>query len=197
MFEFHRLGWINGIGEETSGWWAYITTKEQLDVYLNYNAECLAGAWFDIKEPGHCVTKRGEALSTLLDIKMLKEGKKSLPMIECISTMERVTTSTIIDIFHEKGEAYVNLNGGCRDCSLMTTMDEQILETCKNKDLVFPVYSTKDVSIKRWPEGNHFYITVDGKTVDIDYEGKYNTIEAAESAKKEFLKNNRFKKYRK
>ena len=201
MFEFHRLGWIRD-GEETSGWWLKITNKEQLDVYYEYLTGDLADLWFwDISasphdEDGGCKTERANKMKLLLRLKCEKENKSRISMVESISTMERIATTTLMKIFYHYGEAYVNLNGGCRDCSLMTTMDEQILETCKNKDLVFPVYSENDVLIKRWPMGNHFYITVDGKTMDIDHKGKYNTIRAAEAAKEEFLKNNRFKRYR-
>jgi len=200
MFEFHRVGWINQAEEEVSGWLALITTKEQLDDFLNTTAYELANVWLDIKKSpdkqGHCRTRKANIMKLLLNLKMEKEEKQQLPMVECISFMERIATCTVINIFCNDGEVYVGRNGACRPTHLRDDgrLDEEIFERCTNKDFVFPCMSENDVTIDRWAGGPHFYIQVNGKNVEIDGEVKYNTIERAEEVRKNFIKQNRFKR---
>lgn len=202
MFEFHRLGWTNGDHEEVSGWLCLIDTHEKLLAVLEHKTYEIAADWMDIKDSpedkeGHTRTRQEGAYKQLLIMHMEKLGKSKMSMVECISFIENMATKTIIQIFNTDGEVYWNAAGGCRDTHLRDDhrgVDEEIFEKCQNKDLVFPCMSTNEVKIKRWPYGQHFYISLNGITVAIDGVQKYNTIGAAEDAKKKFLKNNRFKK---
>lgn len=199
-FKFHKVGFYDGDGNEVSGWLAKIETKEQLDIWYRYMAGVNAEAWFDIKhspqyKAGHCRTTYASLWKTILDIEMVKTGREKMSMVECVNFIELNSTKITISIFNREGSVYVNTNGGCRDTRLRNDgrLDEHIFDRCTNKDFLFPSMSKKDVEIKRWAMGKHFYIVANGKTVQINGKDKFNTIEAAEAAKKEYLKNNRFK----
>jgi hypothetical protein len=203
MYEFHRVGWINADHEETSGWLCLIDTKEKLDAIFNWKAHQLAHDWvFDVSSSpkgkyGHCRTTRAGAYKDILMIHMETQGKKRMSMPECISFLEKTATSTVIQIFYEEGKVYVNAAGGCRRTHLRNDgrgVDEHIFEKCTNKDLIFPCLSAKEIRVHKWPGGRHWYIQVNGKTIDVDGRHKYNTVDAAEDAMERFVKENRFKK---
>jgi len=195
MFTFHRVGWFNG-EEEKSGWLCLIETHEQLEAYIKHRSWDIAAAWIDIKEQGHCVTRLGECMKLLLQIKMEKEGVKSLGLVDAVNYMENTLNKTVIEIFIEEGEVYVNPAGGCRLTHLRDDhrgVDEEIFETCKNKDIVFPKLAENVVKVSKWFGGKHYYISVNGKNTDVDGVSKWSTVEAAEEARDKFLKQNRFK----
>jgi len=202
MFTFHRVGWINQQDEEVSGWLCLIETKDQLLAYFQYLSQDIVNIWLDIKDSpeykeGHCRTTRANVMKYLLNIKMEKEGKHQITMPNAINYIELISTKTIIDIFTQNGSVYVNSAGGCRITHLRNDhkgIDEEIFETCKNKDFVFPTMSEKDIKITRWFGGPHFYITVKGKTVEINGVSKWNTIQAAEEDRAKYLKRNKFRK---
>lgn len=193
-FEFHKLGWTLSDGTVISGWWALITTGEQLLAYLEQNSWDIWNLWQEIKEAkeGHCKTSKANAMQYLLKVKALKEGRSKIDFTDCITYLSDLTTSTIVTLFVTNRAVYVNSNGGCRDISMNCKVNEEILETCTNRDFVYPEISEDDVRITKWADGNHYYITVNGIR-DTGTE-KFNTIEAAEEAKEKYLRENRFKK---
>ena len=195
MFTFHRVGWT----EEHSGWLCLIETEEQLQKYLEWKAAFIAEAWVDIKnspaeKAGHCRTALSRAMKTMLDIKMTKEGKSSLSMVECVNFMERTLTATPVKIFFTDGEVYINSSGGYRTTSLRNDhrgVDEEIFGTCKRKDLIFPSSITSDIRVSRWFGGPHFYVSVDGRNVGIGGVCKWNTVQGAEAAMAKLIKRNK------
>ncbi len=93
MFEFHRVGWINGDNKQTSGWYCYITKWEQMMAYFEYSGSLIAHAWMDVKNSpdykmGHCRTTMGNVAKTLLQMKMEKDGKKQMSMPNCINYLD-------------------------------------------------------------------------------------------------------------
>lgn len=76
--------------------------------------------------------------------------------------------------------------------SVVLPSDEEIFETYVSDKFIFPVISDHQVSIKKWCGGNHFYLMVDGGSVEFKGKIKYNTIETAEEAKKQYLRKYRF-----
>lgn len=199
MFTFHRVGWIDGDKEEISGWLCLIETEEQLQTYLEWKAGLIAGAWVDIKDSpedksGHCRTTLANAMKTMLQIKMEKEGKTRLSLVEAVNYMERTLTKTPIDIFLNDGSVYINSAGGCRTTHLRNDhkgADEVLFETCTRKDFVFPTGALQTVKISKWFGGPHFYISVDGRNVEMNGVSKWNTVEAAEQAMKKYIKRNK------
>ena len=103
---------------------------------------------------------------------------------------------TAIELYHKDGSVYVNAKGGCRDTGLRNDhkgVDEEIFEICVNKDFVFPTLGGDVVKITNWPGCPHFYISVNGKNVEVDGVQKWKTIEGAEEAKANYLKRNRYR----
>ena len=127
--------------------------------------------------------------------KIEKSGKKSMSMVDALAEIARMNCGTHIKIFFMDGAVYANQNGGCRNVQLRADgrLDEFIFETCYNTDFIFPSMSESDIKVIRWPGGNHFYITIDGKTTDVDGKEKWNTAGGAEEAKRTLLERNRFK----
>lgn len=200
-FTFHRIGWINQNNEIISGWWGSIETEEQLDAYLLYIARDIAQIWLDIKDSpdykeGHCRTTRADVYKYLLNMKIEREGRKQIPMPEAVNYIEQEATKTTINIFVEEGSVYVNSKGGCRTVHLRddhSGVDEEIFETCVNKDFVFPTLGEDAIKITNWPLCPHFYLFVNGKNVEVDGVQKWKTIQGAEEAKAKYLRRNRYR----
>lgn len=202
MFTFHRVGWINQVEEEVSGWLCLIETKEQLDTYLQYLAHDTAQVWCDIKDSpenkeGHCRTTRANAFKTILTIEMEKRGLKQMPMVQAVTFLEQAATKTVINIFYDEGSVYANSAGGCRTTHLRNDhrgVDEKIFEIHKRKDFVFPTDKSpfEDVKITRWPGSPHFYLSVNGKNIEVDGVQKWNTVTAAEEAMESYLNRNKW-----
>lgn len=202
MFTFHRVGWIDADGQEQSGWNCLIETKEQLLAYLDWFSHDIAQCWIDIKDSpdnkeGHCRTTRADVMKQLLNIKMEKENRTQIGLVEAITYIEGTLTKTAINIFVTEGSVYVNAKGGCRPVDLSQDgrgFDEKIFEIHQTMDLVFPTAENRpfeEVKITHWPMNPHFYLSVNGRTVTVDGVTKWNTVEAAEEAMKLFLKRNK------
>jgi len=197
---FDRVGFLDADGEEVSGWLALIDTEEKLRRYCQYKASENAQIWFDIKnspedKAGHCRTRKASIYKDLLAAKIEKSGKKSMNMVDALMEIAKMNCGTHIKIFLMDGAVYANQAGGCRDTHLRDDgrCDEYIFETCYNSDFIFPSMSESNIQVVKWPGGNHFYITIDGKTTDVDGVEKWNTVKGVEEAKKTLLERNRFK----
>lgn len=200
-FTFHRVGWTNEDGKQTSGWLCLIKTEEHLKAYLQWRAHDIAQCWLDIKnspdkKPGHCKTTLANVMKTLLDIKMTKENKTRISMVEAVNYMEHELTKTVVNIFCNEGEVYANSAGGYRSTHLRDDhkgVDEEIFESCVNKDFVFPTLGEDEIKISKWFVGKHYYISVNGRNVEVDGVSKWSTIDAAEEAKENYIRRNRYR----
>lgn len=197
---FDRVGWLNDDGTETSCWLARIDTQKKFKMYLDVQSNEDMQIWFDIKNSpedkmGHCRTRKASTVKNLLNLRMEKEGKRSINIVDGMAEIAKLTIGGKAKLFIQDGEIYVNIKGGYRDTHLRDDgrLDEFIFETCYNEDLIYPSMSSTDVEATKWFGGNHFYITVNGATTDVDGKEKWNTIEAAEEAKETIIKRNRFK----
>lgn len=79
------------------------------------------------------------------------------------------------------GRILINKNDGY----FVWTDDLVVLETKEDKR--FPQYIIKDVQVSKWPEGIHWYITVDGKSVIIDGIEKWKSEKDAWDAAKKWI----------
>ncbi len=202
MYTFHRIGFRDADGKERSAWMALIETAEQLKAWLEYAGRDVAGIWMKIKnspenKSGHTGTQRADVGKMLLTMEIEKSGKDTISLIDGINHLSNLFTKTQISIFLKEGSIYVNKNGGCRDTRIRNDdrIQEEIFETCVNKDFVFPTLGEDEVEISRWPGGGpHFYISVNGKNVEVAGVSKWNTVQAAEEAKASYIKRNRYKR---
>lgn len=78
-------------------------------------------------------------------------------------------------------------------------VDEIIFETRTSKDLVFPTPQDEidEVKITNWPLCPHFYLSVNGKNIEVDGVAKWKTIQGAEDAKRKFERRRKAAKRRK
>ncbi|KKM07624.1 hypothetical protein LCGC14_1732100 [marine sediment metagenome] len=209
QFEFHRVGWELENNNSVSGWYLYISNQEELKAWLHYNAIDMVEVWKDIKDSpedkeGHCRTTRAAVHKSLLNIEMIRRAggssaigdKTRLQMSLCDSLehMENLSTRSVIEIFNREGSVYVGSKGGCRSTTLNTEkLQDKVFEVYKSKKLIFPVLSKSDIKISKWQGGNHFYLQVNGHNVIVDNKIKWKTVEAAEEAKKTYIRRNRYK----
>jgi len=144
---------------------------------------------------GHTGNQRANVYKELLAMKMERENKTRMTLVEAVQYLEYITTKTAISILVDEGSVYVNAVGGCRDTSLRDDdkITEEIFETCINKDFVFPTMGKDAIKITNWPGCPHFYLSVNSKNVQVDGVNKWKTIGSAEEAKKKYLRRNRYR----
>lgn len=70
------------------------------------------------------------------------------------------------------------------------TDDFEELDVILKEDISFPFYSEKDINIKRWNLGVHYYATIGNIDVVINGVKKWNTPEHAKRMALKFLKDN-------
>lgn len=85
-------------------------------------------------------------------------------------------------------KVYINSNGIGWFSEKSITDKYEILEERLSESLVYPEPTIK---VSQWPEGSHYYATVDNVQVEIDGKVKWNTAQEAEEAAKKFIKNKR------
>ncbi len=83
----------------------------------------------------------------------------------------------------ERGRIYVNSSGGCFPHSDSI----EIMEEKEVKGLVWPIYSIKDIIVKKWRNGTHWYAKIGKMDVVIDGEQKWDTYKEAYSEALKFF----------
>lgn len=117
------------------------------------------------------------------------EGSKSLLELTAIAggKIFEAKAHAILNI----GKIYVNKNGGFFPHS--TILDEVILDSNR---IVFPQYTEKDIHVKQWENGTHWYAYVGDFAVEMHGENKWNSEERAKTMAEAYLyrlKNEQFK----
>lgn len=103
-----------------------------------------------------------------------------------------LTVIAIDKIFNAKadcllnfGKIYINKNGGFFPHSKdITVLDEMIINDDR---MIFPQYSEKDIRIKQWEGGKHYYAYVGDFPVELHGENKWNTEKRAQEMAEAFL----------
>ena len=193
MFKYHRLT-NESRGEEA--WLCLIDNGlDLMDALHQFDLQA-GQIWKYIKDSpqhrdGHCRTYQAGTIKDLMQSHMVIHNKKEMTIYEGIEFIYNFLTKAMRTIYEKEGKVYVTREGGVRPDTRLRD-GEEIVEKCTSKNFVFPVLSERDIKITRWPGGNHFYIMVDGKTATLDGVYKWNTVGAAEDAKKKHLKQFRF-----
>lgn len=149
------------------------------------------------KDYAYAMNKTFEGNPVPIDGDHCKPGNKLAPyFLACISNMpegkvhpivyfaEKLSAASAgkVKALNEFGRILINKNGG-----FFTWSDSlEILDSCEAKR--FPQYSIKDISVSKWPEGKHWYITCNDTPVIIDDTEKYNTEAEAWKAANKWLK---------
>lgn len=193
IFTFHRVGTSNS----RSCWLCLINNGRALQEALFNISLKIPDIYMAVRKSNpdvirHAGTQEASMMKTLLSLEIKRKGIKEMPMNECLIFMEKIKTQALKNIYSEEGQVYIGRNGGVRP-SVVLPSDEEIFETYVSDKFIFPVMSDRQVDVKKWCGGSHFYLMVDGGSVEFKGKAKYNTIEAAEEAKKQYLKKYRFK----
>lgn len=193
IFTFHRVGTSNS----RSCWLCLINNGRALQEALFNISLKIPDIYMDVRKSdpdviGHARTQEASMMKTLLSLEIRKRDIKEMPMNECLIFIEKIKTKALRNIYNEEGVVYIGRNGGVRPSTVLPS-DEEIFETYGSDKFIFPIMSDRQVDIKKWCGGCHFYLMVDGGSVEFKGKVKYNTIEAAEEARKQYLKKYRFK----
>lgn len=100
------------------------------------------------------------------------ENKKINPMVYFTEKLSETLSGKIRDVA-KCGKIYVNKYGGY----FTWHKDLVELETVEGKK--FPQINLKDIKVSKWPQGVHWYITVNGSAITIDGIEKWKTEEDA------------------
>ncbi len=86
-----------------------------------------------------------------------------------------------IKCLEQYGRIFINSDGGFM-------MWHKNLEEIESIDCdTFPQYSIKEVRVSKWPEGKHWYATINGTSIIFEGRNKWNTEKAAWDAAKKWL----------
>lgn len=109
------------------------------------------------------------------------EKKKFHPMLYFAEKLDGVVQAKL-KILNETGRILINTNGGCMP---WTSSFEELESMISER---FPQYTLSDVKVSKWPEGKHFYATVDGTSIEVNGNKKWNSEHDAMTAAKKWLK---------
>ena len=166
-------------------WMLVIESVEQL---LHYHESVMTtqipNAWENLIAVQEGKAHLNSTMSMLINFQAeATEPGKSL--IELTTIASNKIFNAKYDAIVNSGKIYVNKNGGFFPHSEdVTVLDEIILE---DERLIFPQYSEKDIRIKKWDGGKHYYAFVGDFEVEMHGLKKWNTEQKAMDMAKAFL----------
>ena len=186
-YTFHKIG-----NQISSGWYCLINNSQTLLDYLDYMGKRQYKNWCFIKDSpeskdGHCKTQEASNLKTLLTLEMSRKGIEEMSMPAGLNYLIHVSTKSVIEVFNREGEVYASRKGACRPSTKLLDC-EKVIEERYSNEFIFPSNDYVKTEIKRWPLGKHFYILIDGISVEIEGQVKWNTVKAAEEALADYVK---------
>lgn len=169
------------------GWYFLVDNEEAAKAVLDWKSNILAHAWmFDMELDGHCKTNYSNACETILQVEMLKTGKKQMSMPECINLLEQRMTEPFLKYFYEYGKVLVNPAAGF----MLHDGSYEVLKTIVKDDFIFPKNKEEEVRIIHWQDGSHYYAKIGKEDVVWDGEQKWGTRQAAEAAAEKYIEAN-------
>ena len=153
-FQKVRLNWKVVIDYD---WMLVIENMDEFNYYFNKSMEAqIPITWKNLGE----VSKGKAHISTVLGqmINMASEADGKMSLLELTAIVGGKIYSAKAQALLNTGKIYVNKNGGFFPHS----EDIEVLEEMeiKSKDVIFPSYSNKDIVVKQWEGGNHWYAYV-------------------------------------
>jgi hypothetical protein len=201
--KFARIG-----TNEKSNWAAVVDNQEDYDIFMLERASDFTTGYLEAK---HSIEIRGNvshcSMQALVVSMAVERGENRQSFIDDVFSYCSVLFKPYIDMFnkHEGFYAWQNTNkwekqykyAGFTPISdeWLTKMKIEVLEVIEKEDTKFPVpvlkhnFTEKDIDIKCWPGGVHWYAKVDKYDVVVDDRIKWNSYERAQSEAKYFLYN--------
>jgi len=128
----------------------------------------------------HCHPQNKLAPFLWATVLSFPEKEKFYPIVYFVEKLSKANKGKV-EMLAKYGRILINNNGGYM---MWCDTFEEIESTISNR---FPQYKIGDVKVSKWPEGKHFYATVDGKSIYVDGEQKWNSEESAMKAVKKWL----------
>uniref|UniRef100_A0A6M3K6E1 Uncharacterized protein n=1 Tax=viral metagenome TaxID=1070528 RepID=A0A6M3K6E1_9ZZZZ len=187
MFKFIdcRYKLHQNLDQYERGWFLYLDDKDSFEKFINKRGYELVRAYMNLKvnvskdnpfryKNGGHISNVDE--STIANILYLDDTRKTTA--DDCKHLDKLLSGYRM-LFISKGHVLVNHNNGCR------YMDDsfQILETRISKEIIFPTCSEKDITVKQWEGGKHWYVRVG----NYDLSDKYNTYQSGFEAGKKYL----------
>lgn len=169
------------------GWWLKLTTAEQIVDYHRKHENRYEGAlqlYMKWKQTG----RRYEDIP--IQERIALQTSKDFKYLQCALMQARAINGTIFDGFRcmnmeagkkelrdiqKHGAVYINQEGG-------STYGLEYTQFCRKKELVFPDFTKKDIRVKRFNGGNHWYAYIGEMQVRNGDQLKWNTYEDARAA---------------
>jgi hypothetical protein len=196
IFKFVRIK-VNYLGpDEPSFWVLWIDSEECLKEYLAGRTTYITEQYLLTKEASHeRGTTSGHFANGMQDLIAItfETCPPNKSVIEDIAYLE-VFTKSYVNIYVEHGRVLI-----ANTQAVMPLRDDmfEIIEEKYKEGAGFPdmFHLTKSEAIKKckiskWPEGKHFYISLDGIEVIWKGQNKWNTEKAATEAMKAYCEKN-------
>lgn len=172
--------------EKYANWFLLVDSNEALNGFLESRSNKLVRSYFDLKmrrnEPGNNVS--GHYVGA--DENLIGLTMEAHPERKGIVDDSKILDGFLwvyVKGFVDKGHIIVSSN-----VMSWRHMDEtfNILREEQREELVFPQeFSEKDIVVKQWPNGKHWYVRVG----NYDLKDKYNTYEEGMSEGRKYLGN--------
>lgn len=194
--------------KEAKGWWLKISDMDTLTAYVmktqgNPRIEKAFALYSKLHQkgqesrPAKSVREVLEDLPAAERIKLMTESSSVFnTMLAAIMQAENVngtildgfrclnmeTGTTYISHIKEYGVCFINKNGGC---NAIIEYDDW----CRKDDLVWPDFKEKDIRLKQYPDGNHWYAFIGSMEVHNGDTLRFNTKEKARAAAMNIINN--------
>jgi len=185
MYKFQKvqLNW-KGIQIDYD-WMLVIESIDELNLYHNNTMHAqISNAWENLFEAQMHKSHINTKLGFLIDIEAgINGGRKSI--IELTALVGEKIFDAKAGAILRDGKIYINKNGGFFSHNEdLTILDEILVD---NDKIVFPQYTEKDIRVKQWENGTHYYAYVGDFQVEWDGEKKWDTEKEAKSAAECYL----------
>lgn len=168
---------------KNGGWWLKITRPEQLFDYWDK----IDSRWSNVLDDLYNCQEFGKGMKHadyLTYAVGLYGEKRNLSMIQAVANFAGEIKGNQLDCLLEKGALFINSKGGYH---FPHEKDEPYTQFYRKMELVWPEFEEKDIRIKRFPGGEHFYAYIGNVEVKNGDQIKWNTYEEAYKAAKELI----------
>lgn len=188
MYKFQKIRFKS---EKINISYDWLLVIESVDELNNYHNQSMKGkislAWDNLLDVQNKKAHINNDLAKIINLKAAvseSEGTK-----DSIITL---TEKALNDIYSAKynalidtGKIYVNNNGGFFSHNkYLEVLDELIID---EKNLIFPEYTEKDIRVKQWDGGKHYYAYVGDFRVERDGKNKWDSFNEAYKHAKSFI----------
>jgi hypothetical protein len=162
---------------------------DSIDELTDFHQKSMSGkigpVWsnlFDVQQGKRHIDNKLGFLITLKSDSERAQGREH-SLIELTAMVLGEIHATKLKAILQFGKIYINKSGGFFPHS----EDIEVLDEFTGDNYLFPNYTEKDIRVKQWLNGSHWYAYVGDLQVEMFGEKKWNTEEEALKAAKSYL----------